>query len=89
VGALTQALVDSQIELALKNLEDKNWAGAIAQAERALGLQPGSERAKQILEQAREKRGELDAAANEARAAFEAGNLPEASRLWPGAGARP
>jgi hypothetical protein len=77
---LTQALVDSQLELALKNLEDKNWAGAIAQAERALGLQPGSERAKQILEQARGRRGELDAAATEARRAFEAGNLPEASR---------
>lgn len=80
VGALTRALVDSQIELALKNLEDKNWAGAIAQAERALGLQPGSERAKEILEQARGRHGELDAAATEARAAFEAGNLPGASR---------
>ena len=80
VGALTQALVDSQIELALKNLEDKNWGGAIAQAERALGLQPGSERAKQILDEARERRGELDAAASEARATFEAGNLQEASR---------
>jgi serine/threonine-protein kinase len=80
VGALTEALVDSQIELALKNLEDKNWAGAISQAERALKLQPESARAREILEQARGRRGELDAAATEARRAFEAGNLQEASR---------
>jgi tetratricopeptide (TPR) repeat protein len=80
VSALTQALVDSQIELALKNLEDKNWAGAIAQAERALGLQPGSESAKQILEQAQGRRAELDKAATEARTAFETGNLQEATR---------
>jgi len=79
VGALTEALVDSQIELALKNLEDKNWSGAIAQAERALKLQPQSARAKQILESAKGKRGELDAAAEEARRAFESGNLLDAS----------
>ncbi|HEY5908949.1 MAG TPA: protein kinase, partial [Vicinamibacteria bacterium] len=82
VGALTEALVDSQIELALKNLEDKNWVGAIAQAERAMKLQPDSSRAKQILETARGRRGELEAAAAEARRAFEAGNLPEASRAF-------
>jgi hypothetical protein len=80
VGALTEALVESQIELAVKNLEDKNWAGAIAQAERALKLQPGSERARQVLEQARGRREELEAAATEARRSFEAGDLQEASR---------
>ena len=79
VGALTAALVDSQIELAMKNLEDKNWAGAIAQAERVLKLQPTSGRARQILDQARGRRKELDAAATEARRSFEAGNLQDAS----------
>jgi serine/threonine protein kinase len=80
VGALTEALVESQIELALKNLEDKNWAGAIAQAERALKLRPDSARARQILDQARGRRKELEAAATEARRSFEAGNLQDASR---------
>jgi len=80
VGALTEALVESQIELAVKNLEDKNWAGAIAQAERALKLQPTSGRARQILDQARGRRKELEAAATEARRSFEAGNLQDASR---------
>jgi serine/threonine protein kinase len=79
VTALTEALVASQMELAFKNLEDKNWSGAIAQAERVLTLRPDSEQAKQILEQARGRRGELDAAASEARRSFEAGNLEEAS----------
>jgi serine/threonine protein kinase len=80
VGALTEALVESQIELAVKNLEDKDWAGAIAQAERALRLQPTSARARQILEQARGRREELEAAAAEARRSFEAGDLQGASR---------
>ena len=80
VGALTEALVESQIELALKNLEDKNWAGAIAQAERALHLRPESGKARQVLEQAKRRLGDLEAAASEARRAFEAGNLPDASR---------
>ena len=80
MGALTEALVESQIELASKDLEDKNWAGAISSAERALKLQPGSARAREILDQARGRRGELEAAATEARRAFEAGNLQEASR---------
>ena len=79
VGALTEALVESQTELATKHLEDKNWAGAIAQAEDVLKLQPTSARARQILDQARGRRKELDAAATEARRSFEAGNLEDAS----------
>ena len=80
VGALTQALVESWIELAEKNLEDKDWPGAIAQAERALSLRPESGKARLILEQAKRKRGELEAAAAQARRAFEAGNEQEASQ---------
>jgi hypothetical protein len=33
VGALTQALVESQLKLAERDLEDKNYGGAIAQAD--------------------------------------------------------
>ena len=80
VGALTLALVESQIELASKNLEDKDWPGAIAQAEKALGLRPESGKARLILEQAKRKRAELEAAASQARQAFEAGNQQEASQ---------
>jgi serine/threonine protein kinase/tetratricopeptide (TPR) repeat protein len=80
VGALTAALIETQTELASKDLENKNYAGAVAQAERALKLAPGSAKAKQILEQAKSKRAELDAAAAEARSAFTAGNLTEASQ---------
>ena len=78
--ALTDELVDSQIELAEKNLEDKNWQGAIAQAEKVLSLRPENGKARQILEQAKRRRGELEAAASQARKAFEAGNEQEASQ---------
>ena len=72
--------MESQIELAEKNLQDKNWQGAIAQAERALNLRPESGKARLILEQAKRKRGQLEAAALQARRAFEAGNAQEASQ---------
>jgi hypothetical protein len=80
VDVLTDQLVESQIELAEKNLEDKNWPEAMAQAERALNLRPESGKAKQILDQAKRRRGELDAAAAQARKAFEAGDEQEASQ---------
>src|SRR6185436_11180548 len=53
---------------------------AIAQAERALNLRPESGKAKQILDQAKRRRGELDAAAAQARKAFEAGDEQGASQ---------
>jgi serine/threonine protein kinase len=80
VGLLTAALVQTQLELAEKDLEDKNYAGAAAQADRVLKLVPGSSRAREILDEARRKKADLEAAASEARVAFEGGNLPAASQ---------
>jgi hypothetical protein len=80
LGQLTDALVDSQIELAEKNLEDKNWAEARAQAERALSLRPESAKALDIRDRATRKAAELEAAASRARRALEAGDEQEAAQ---------
>src|SRR5262249_50125584 len=80
VGALTQALVETQVQLALRDLEDKNYDNAIGQAERPLKLAPDNADARHVLEQARARRGELDKAAREARSAFEAGDNARASQ---------
>ncbi len=42
VSALTQALVETQLQLAMRDLEDKNYDAAVSQAERVLKLAPGS-----------------------------------------------
>jgi serine/threonine-protein kinase len=80
VSALTQALVETQLQLAARDLEDKNYRSAIAQAERVLKLAPGSDEAKRILESARARRDELERAAQEAQRAFEAGQTEAASQ---------
>jgi tetratricopeptide (TPR) repeat protein len=79
IGALTQALVGNQVELARKKLEDKNYSAAVAQAERALKLDPKNTPAKQTLEQAQALLKDLDVAAQEARAELKAGNTGKAS----------
>jgi serine/threonine protein kinase len=80
VGALTQALVGSQVELARRSLEDKDYKGAIAQAERALALDAQSADARGLLEKAKAAQSELEAAAGQARSAFDAGDLELASK---------
>jgi hypothetical protein len=83
IGALTQALVGNQVELARKKLEDKNYAAAVAQAERALKLDPQSAPAKQILNDAQTSLRDLEAAAAEARAGLKAKDTERASgALW-------
>jgi serine/threonine protein kinase len=79
IGALTQALVGNQVELARKKLEDKNYAAAVAQAERALKLDPKNTPAKQTLEEAQARLKDLDVAVEEARAELKAGNTGKAS----------
>jgi tetratricopeptide (TPR) repeat protein len=79
IGALTQALVGTQVELARKKLEDKNYAAAVAQAQRALTLDPKSAPATQILEQAQGLMKDLETAAAEGRAALKAGETEKAS----------
>ncbi len=80
VGALTDALVVSQVELARENLKDKNYEEALAQAERALKLDPNSSDAKQVLERTQGILKELEAAATEARTAFKAGDPEKATQ---------
>jgi serine/threonine protein kinase len=80
VGALTDALVASKLDLAQEGLKDKDYAGAIAQAEAALKLDPQSAEAKQFLDKVRATLKDLDAAADEARAAVQSGDTDAASR---------
>jgi len=83
IGALTEALVANQVQLARKKLEDKNYVAAAAQAERALKLDPQSADAKQVFEQARGALKQLDDAAAEAKSALGAGDLDKAGEgLW-------
>jgi hypothetical protein len=83
IGALTQALVGNQVELARKKLEDKNYAAAVAQAERALKLDPQNAPAKQILDDAQASLQNLEAAVGEARAGLKAKDTERAgAALW-------
>ena len=52
VGALKEALVGNQVELARVDLENKDYKAAIGRAERALALDPSSAEARQVLDQA-------------------------------------
>jgi serine/threonine protein kinase len=79
VGALTEALVSTQVELAKRDLDDKNYAAAIAQADRALKLAPGNTTAQQVKATAQGILKNLDTSASEARARFDAGDMDAAS----------
>jgi Tfp pilus assembly protein PilF len=80
VSALTTALAETQLQLAMRDLEDKNYDAAAASAERVLKIAPDSAAARRIVEQARQRRQQLDAAVAEARRALEAGNTAAASQ---------
>jgi len=80
LGALTQQLVGSQVLLARKHLEDKDYRGAMAQAEGALKLDASNAEAQEVLERARAVLADLDAAAEEAHSAFDSGDSARASR---------
>src|SRR5262249_57388692 len=71
ISALTEALAANQVQLAKKRLEDKNYQGAEAQAERALKLDPRSAEAKKVLEDARGGLKSMQAAETEARRALQ------------------
>lgn len=79
-SALTEALVSSQVDLARKSLEFRDYKGAIATAEKALKLDPTNAGAQEIRQKAQTVLDELDAAATEARAAVQAGDSDRASR---------
>ncbi len=83
ISALTEALAANQVQLAQRRLEDKNYAGAAAQAERALKLDPKNAEAKKVLESARSALQALQAEEAEARAQIAAQNTEKASdALW-------
>ena len=80
MGALKEALVQTQLDLARRIFEDKDYQDAITQAERALRLDPQNAQAIRILGEARATQEALDAAATEARTAFDAGDTTAASQ---------
>jgi serine/threonine protein kinase/tetratricopeptide (TPR) repeat protein len=80
VGALQEALVSNNVELARVDLENKDYQAAISRADSALRLSPDNPDARQVLDQARRSLAELNAAASEARQAFEAGDTTRASQ---------
>jgi len=83
IGALTEALVANQVELARKKLDDKSYAAAAAQAKRALKLDPESAEAQKVLDKAQGTLRDLETAAAETRAALEAKDEAKASfALW-------
>ncbi len=80
MGALTDALVTSQVELAQESLNDKDYSRAISLAEKALKLDPENADARHVIEKARATLAELDAAAETARKAVQAGDTEAASQ---------
>ncbi len=79
VGALTHVLATTQLQLAKRELENKNYAAAARQAESALHLVPGHVEAKRIQDEARQRLNELDAAVTSARSLADSGRVEEAS----------
>jgi tRNA A-37 threonylcarbamoyl transferase component Bud32/tetratricopeptide (TPR) repeat protein len=80
VDILTEALVTSQIELAREDFNNRDYEAAVQRAERALELSPQSADAKDLLDLARRTLQERDAAVQQARAAFEAGDVEGATQ---------
>jgi serine/threonine protein kinase/tetratricopeptide (TPR) repeat protein len=80
VGALTAQLVGNQIELARADLQNKDYRGAIAQAERALRLDAESSEARQVITEAEAQLAALEQHAAAARAAYQRGDTEAASR---------
>jgi len=77
---MIDALVGSLTELANQDLRNKNYASAVKRADNILNLRAGNTEAQQIRAVAQGKLEELEAAARDARAAFEAGNTDRASQ---------
>jgi serine/threonine protein kinase/tetratricopeptide (TPR) repeat protein len=79
-GVLTEALVDSRIELARVDLQNESYEGAISQAQQALAVQADNAAARAVIAEARKRIAERDAAAAEARSAYQKGDLDAASQ---------
>jgi serine/threonine protein kinase len=79
IDALSQALVQSQLELAATNLEAKQYSAALAQAERVLSNDPLNAEALRIQDEVQSVLSELDAAVAEARDALARSQPEEAA----------
>jgi serine/threonine protein kinase len=83
VQTLARTLAQTQVELARRKLDDRDFEEAAHQAQRALELDPRNAAAEEVLRQAREVLDKVDAAATEARAAKKAGDAArEATAAW-------
>ncbi|HVQ32289.1 MAG TPA: protein kinase, partial [Vicinamibacteria bacterium] len=80
VDKLKDTLVMSQVELAQESLKDKDYAGAITQAQAALKLDQTNADAKAVVQKAQDTLKDLEAAAGEARTAVQAGDPEGATR---------
>jgi hypothetical protein len=78
-GDLTQSLVATQLALARRQLDDKDWPSAVGQAEEVLKLDPSNVEAQRIRDTARKTLAEVEKTAGDARTAFDAGRVEEAS----------
>jgi serine/threonine-protein kinase len=79
VAMLSEALVTTQVELAKRDMEDKNYKSAMVNAERALKLAPGNADAKRVMEQAKGQVDAIEGAASEARQSLESGDTQRAT----------
>ncbi len=80
VGVLTQALVATQVQLAARELEDKNYAAAVRQAESALRLAHFNPQAERIRSEARAQLTALDEAVRRTRELVDKGEMEAASQ---------
>ena len=79
-GVLSEALLDSRIELARVDLQNKDYEGAIRQAQQALVVQANNPAARAVIDEARKRIAERDEVAAEARDAFARGDTGHASQ---------
>jgi eukaryotic-like serine/threonine-protein kinase len=83
VQTLARTLAQTQVELARRKLEDRDFEEAAHQAERALKLDPQNAAAQEVLRQAREVLDKVESATTEARSAKAAGDAArEADAAW-------
>jgi tRNA A-37 threonylcarbamoyl transferase component Bud32 len=79
VGILTETLLMSKVELARADLDRRDYSAAADRAREALAIDPAYAEAREILDRAESARSELEAAAEQASAAFERGDTAQAS----------
>jgi tRNA A-37 threonylcarbamoyl transferase component Bud32/tetratricopeptide (TPR) repeat protein len=83
VQTLARTLAQTQVELARRKLDDRDFEEAAHQAQRALELDPKNAAAEEVLRQAREVLDKVDAAAADAQTAQKTGDAArQAAAAW-------